>query len=128
MAKDRLLLSSCCGCFIYYAGSGSEYSTKCGAHCGSQRQLFSKRERISSNPRVLAPITSCFVCAQRNSIQQTLHLLDPSKRCVVPYGLCNKHVVPKHITATIFDERTLLLYFQQQQARQVPKKTRLLKK
>jgi hypothetical protein len=121
--KDRLLLSSCCGSFIYYGGSGNEYNThKCGIQCTNQRQLFGKRERTtaaaaksaasSNNAR---PMHHCFVCNQRNGIQQTIQLLDPRERAIVPYGLCSKHVLPHHISATIFDTEALLLYFRQQQ-------------
>ena len=112
VAKDRLLLSSCCGCFVYYAGTGTEYACKCGPQCALQRQLFSKRERTTAASRPLQQ-RACFVCAQRNGIQQTLRLLDPRQRCIVPYGLCCKHVVPHHISSKIFDKEALLLYFRQ---------------
>jgi hypothetical protein len=132
VAKERLLLSSCCGCFIYYSGLGTEYSCKCGAQCASQRQLFSKRERttLSSSARShqAAPQHTCFVCMQRNGIQQTLHLLDTRLRCIVPYGLCSKHVVPNHISATIFDKEALILYFRQHAAAVTNNTTGQLKK
>ena len=121
-----MLLSSCCGTFIYYGGSGNEYNAhKCGIQCTNQRQLFGKRERTtaaaaknaasSNNNNAARPTHNCFVCNQRNGIQQTIHLLDPRERAVVPYGLCSKHVLPHHISTTIFDTEALLLYFRQQQ-------------
>lgn len=122
VAKERLLLSSCCGCFIYYSGLGSEYACKCGPQCASHLQLFSKRERATlSSSRALQQSqpqqqNTCFVCTQRNGIQQTLHLLDTRLRCIVPYGLCSKHVVPHHISANIFDKEALMLYFRQHAA------------
>ena len=120
VAKDRLLLSSCCGCLIFYTGLGGEYTSKCGTHCASPRQLFSKRERTALSTTRAQPYhptqNSCFVCTQRNGIQQTLRLLDPRQRCIVPYGLCAKHIVPQHISATIFDKEALMLYFRQQAA------------
>lgn len=116
VAKDRLLLSSCCGSFVYYAGTGHEYARQCGAHCGSQRQLFSKRERSAAGAAPARP-AHCFVCNHRNGIQQTLQLLDPSQRAMVPYSLCGKHVVPQHIANTLYDQNTLLLYFRQRQQR-----------
>ena len=111
--REQLLLSSCCGSVIRY--SGIEYDgSVCGPHCASQRQLFGKKEKTSAD---VAVQKTCFICGQRCGVQQTLRLLDPRQRCIVPYGLCSKHVVPQHILGTIFDKETLLLYFQQRNAR-----------
>jgi len=120
---DSLLLSSCCGCFIYYSGSAFEYSTVCGQQCASERQLFRKRERVvvatgdrknAQGGRQAKMLLLCFICGQRNSIQQTLRLLDPVRRSIENYCLCSKHVVPRHISAKIYDKDALLLYFKQQ--------------
>ena len=108
--KEQLLLSSCCGNVIRY--SGTEYDgCKCGPHCASGRQLFGKKERVAAVAQTQPK--SCFICGQRCGVQQQLRLLDPRLRCIVPYGLCSKHVVPRHILGTILDKETLLLYFQQ---------------
>ena len=113
--KEQLLLSSCCGNVIRYSGTEPARphcaSGKCGPHCASGRQLFGKKERVAATA-ASAP-KSCFICGQRCGVQQQLRLLDPRLRCIVPYGLCSKHVVPRHILGTILDKETLLLYFQQ---------------
>jgi hypothetical protein len=109
-------LSSCCGNVIRY--SGIEYDgSKCGPHCASGKQLFGKKERTTAATTTTTVPKSCFICGQRCGVQQTLRLLDPRLRCIVPHGLCSKHVVPRHIVGTIFDKETLLLYFQQRQSK-----------
>jgi hypothetical protein len=114
--KEQLLLSSCCGNVIRY--SGIEYDgSKCGPHCASGKQLFGKKERTTAATTTTTVPKSCFICGQRCGVQQTLRLLDPRLRCIVPHGLCSKHVVPRHIVGTIFDKETLLLYFQQRQSK-----------
>jgi hypothetical protein len=80
-------------------------------------QLFGKKERTTSAMADASVQKSCFVCGQRCGVQQTLRLLDPRQRCILPYGLCSKHVVPRHIVGTIFDKETLLLYFQHRQTK-----------
>ena len=128
VAKEQLLLSSCCGSFIYYAGSGHEFATECGPQCGGARQLYRKRERTSStaaaparnnnNNAAAQPASAqpqvCLVCSQRggtSSIQQIVPLLDPRQRCMVHYALCGKHVVPQHILKRIYDRDELLRFF-----------------
>ena len=134
IADDTLLLSSCCGTFIHYAGSGYEFSTQCGVQCAGTRQLFRKRERtqqtkdhlqkpvltitskVSSAQSTIAKTTHssyCVVCNQRNAIQQTIQLLEPCKRAIYSHSLCSKHVLPQHILMQIRDTTALLRFFKQ---------------
>ena len=115
---EHLVLSCCCGSFVYYSGSGHEFSTRCGVQCTSSRQLYRKRER-SSRPNhqdsQAAPAT-CLVCSQRNAIQQSIQLLDVGSRSMVTYSLCSKHVVPQHIVRQLHDKDMILRFFQQRRA------------
>ena len=107
--KEQLILSACCGNVIRY--SGVEYDgCKCGPHCSAGRQLFGKKERTTAAST--STQKSCFICGQRCGAA-VLRLLDPHQRCIVPYALCSKHVVPQHIVGTIYDKEALLLYFHQ---------------
>jgi hypothetical protein len=45
VASDIIVLSSCCGTFIYYSGSGFEFNSKCGLQCVHSRQLHKKKEK-----------------------------------------------------------------------------------
>ena len=120
VAKEQLLLSSCCGSFIYYSGSGHEFSTECGQQCAGARQLYRKRERsLAPAAPVVAPPLVCLICGPRGggqthgSVQQVLPLLDPVLRRVAQHGLCGRHVVPQHILRRIYDRNELLRFFQQ---------------
>ena len=123
ISGDNLVLSACdCACFIYFTGSGHEFSTKCGPQCISARQLYKKRDRIAPLARTTATTTTtttaappsvCFICQQRNAIQQTLAFLHPPARAIVPYALCSKHTIPQHISQRIQDKSALLRFFQQ---------------
>jgi hypothetical protein len=106
--REQLLISTCCGAVIRYSGHGAACSC-CGPHCASAHQLFGKRDATT---RALPPRT-CFVCGQRcGAQQQTLQLLDVRQRCIQSYALCSKHTVPGHVSGSIYDTDTLLLYFQ----------------
>ena len=47
VASERIILSSCCGSFVYYSGSGFEYNTKCGVQCSQNLQFHKKKEKPS---------------------------------------------------------------------------------
>jgi hypothetical protein len=47
VASERVILSSCCGSFVYYSGSGFEYSTECGVQCCQNLQFHKKKEKPS---------------------------------------------------------------------------------
>lgn len=49
IGHDRVILSSCCGTFIHYGGSGFDFSTSCNIHCSHSRQLFKKKEKQLSS-------------------------------------------------------------------------------
>ena len=122
VAKEQLLLSSCCGSFIYYSGSGHEFSTECGQQCAGARQLYRKRERssVQAAPAAAPPLV-CLICGPRgggqtHSVQQVLPLLDPVLRRVAQHGLCGRHAVPQHILRRIYDKNELLRFFQQRPA------------
>jgi hypothetical protein len=51
IASDTILLSSCCGSFIYHFGSGFELKTKCGVQCIHKRLLHKKKEKNSSKQK-----------------------------------------------------------------------------
>ena len=120
VAGEHLLLSCCCGSFVYYGGTGHEFATACGPQCASARQLYRKRERPgrSSSSEASQPsqaLPSCLVCAQRNAIQQTVQLLDVVTRSMRTYALCSKHVVPQHIMRQLYDKDMILRFFLLQQ-------------
>ena len=123
IANDHLFLSLCCGSFVYYSGSGHEFSTTCGVQCAGAQQLYRKRERASSSSSSSSTsaattttgssggVPLCLVCRQRATIQQTVSLLDPVQRAMRAYPLCSKHVVPQHILRRIYDKDGLLRFF-----------------
>jgi hypothetical protein len=47
VANEKIILSSCCGSFVYYSGSGFEYSTRCGIQCSQNLQFHKKKEKPS---------------------------------------------------------------------------------
>jgi hypothetical protein len=51
IANDTILLSSCCGSFIYHFGSGFELKTRCGVQCIHKRLLHKKKEKNSSKQK-----------------------------------------------------------------------------
>jgi hypothetical protein len=109
IGSDVLLLSSCCGSFIHYTGSGREYVTACGPQCAHGLQLSKRRERKQrAAPPPLPQI--CCMCRQRNTVQ-TLQLLDVPTRSVLPYSVCSRHRVPAHIVKTLWDKTSLDLFF-----------------
>jgi hypothetical protein len=55
IGNDRVILSSCCGTFIHYGGSGFDFSTQCNIHCEHSRQLFKKKEKHLSSKLHLSP-------------------------------------------------------------------------
>ena len=112
IANEFLLLSSCCGTFIFYEGSGFEFVCQCGVQCAPKQQLFRKRERIASAPAARATAPSCLVCGARSGIAQTLPLLVPQRREVTLRALCAKHMVPHHIAAHAFTADDLHRFFQ----------------
>lgn len=48
IGNDNIILSSCCGTFIHYCGTGFDFCTTCGMQCLHNRQVFKKKERTSS--------------------------------------------------------------------------------
>jgi hypothetical protein len=122
IAGEYLLLSSCCGAFIFYKGAGCEFATACGEQCATGRQLFRKRERTSSAAAHGAGSSAptCLVCNARAGIAQTFPLLEPRKREMSLYAVCGKHTVPAHILAHAYTRDDLFRYFalraQQQRA------------
>jgi hypothetical protein len=110
IGNEFLLLSSCCGTFIFYEGSGFEFVCQCGVQCAPKQQLFRKRERIvAPTPRTLSP--ACLVCGARSGIAQTLPLLVPERREVTLRALCAKHMVPQHIAAHAYTADDLHRFF-----------------
>ena len=109
IGTDVLVLSSCCGSFIHYTGSGREFSMTCGAQCVHNVQLSKRRERKQrAHPH--GPPASCIMCRQRNTVQN-FHILDVARREVSPCSVCSRHRVPAHILKTIKDKRALELFF-----------------
>jgi hypothetical protein len=53
VASDIIVLSSCCGTFIYYSGSGFEFKQKCGLQCVHSRQLHKKKEKVPPSALLL---------------------------------------------------------------------------
>ena len=109
IGTDVLILSSCCGSFIHYTGSGREFSTTCGPQCVHSVQLSKRRER-KQRLHVHHPPTSCCMCRQRNTVQ-TFTLLDVATRTVVPCAVCSRHRVPAHVLKTTKDRAELDLFF-----------------
>ena len=119
IAGEYLLLSSCCGAFIFYKGAGCEFATECGEQCATGRQLFRKRERaLAASASASAP--ACLVCGARSGIAQTFALLEPSRREMVASAVCAKHPVPAHILAHAYTRDDLLRYFALQRAAMQP--------
>ena len=123
IAGEYLLLSSCCGAFIFYKGAGCELATACGEQCAAARQLFRKRERTSaSGGAALAhgAAPACLVCAARAGIAQTFALLEPPRREMALYAVCGKHTIPAHILEHAYTRDDIDRYFalraQQQRA------------
>jgi len=48
IGNDTIVLSSCCGQYIHYSGTGYEFATKCGVQCLPFRQLFRKKQRTAT--------------------------------------------------------------------------------
>lgn len=116
VGSDVLILSSCCGSFVHYTGSGHEFDGRCGPQCQSKMQLHKKRERRHKTQALLSSSlfpTSCLMCRQRNTVQ-SFSLLDVEKRSLIPCIMCTKHRVPSHILRNIQDRRGLDLYFRLQ--------------
>jgi hypothetical protein len=109
IGTDVLVLSSCCGSFIHYTGSGIEFSTTCGPQCVHNVHLSKRRER-KQRSHGHASSSSCCMCRQRNTVQ-TFNLLDVPTRSVLPYSVCSRHRVPAHILKTIKDRKALELFF-----------------
>jgi hypothetical protein len=114
VGTDVLLLSSCCGSFIHYMGSGHEFSTTCGPQCLQNMQLNKRRER-KQRAHASPPVPPCCMCRQRNTVQ-TFQLLDIPTRMVLPYSVCSRHRVPAHILKTIKDKQSLELFFKIQKS------------
>ena len=53
VASDIIVLSACCGTFIYYSGSGFEFNSKCGLQCVHSRQLHKKKEKVAPSALLL---------------------------------------------------------------------------
>ena len=112
IAGEYLLLSSCCGAFIFYKGAGCEFATACGEQCATGRQLFRKRERTSQQHAASgSPPPTCLVCTARAGIAQTFSLLEPRTRQMTTYAVCAKHTVPAHILEHAFTRDDLHRYF-----------------
>ena len=110
IGTDVLVLSSCCGSFIHYKGTGHEFSVVCGVQCVNHVQLSRRGARKQrSQPHITPP--SCIMCRQRNTVQN-FQLLDIHTRRVVPYFVCSRHRVPAHILKHIKDKKTLDLFYQ----------------
>ena len=109
IGTDVLILSSCCGTFIHYTGSGQEFSTVCGPQCLHTLQLNKRRER-KQRPHPAPALLPCCMCRQRNTVQ-TFQLLDIATRTVQPYSVCARHRVPAHILKTVRDKKALELFF-----------------
>jgi hypothetical protein len=58
VAGERVILSSCCGSFVYYSGSGFEYSTECGVQCCQNLQFHKKKEKPSQAQQSSAASTA----------------------------------------------------------------------
>ena len=102
IASEYLLLSSCCGTFIFYQGSGFEFVCQCGVQCAPQQQLFRKRERIAAPSSRGLSSQTCLICGSRSSISQTVSLLNPHRREMELRSLCSKHMAPAHILEHAF--------------------------
>ena len=114
IGSDVLILSSCCGSFIHYSGTGKEFSTVCGAQCLHNVLLTKRGERKQwAHPHI--PPLPCIMCRQRNTVQ-TFHLLDVDTRTVIPSSVCSRHRVPAHVLKTIKDKKALELFFKIQKA------------
>jgi hypothetical protein len=119
VVNEFLLLSSCCGMFIFYHGSGFEFMDTCGIQCASSHQLFRKRERNTTtvatttmaSSTTASACCSCLICGVRASITQTFRLLDPPRREMRPYAMCSKHMVPAHILSHAYTREDLFRYF-----------------
>ena len=116
IAGEHLLLSSCCGTFIFYHGTGFEFVTACGPQCVPQHQLFRKRDRTmaASSPSVVAtPASSsaCLICGVRASIAQSFSLLEPRRREMVSCVTCAKHMVPAHILKHAYTRDDVFRFF-----------------
>ena len=51
IGNDIVILSSCCGQYIHYGGTGHEFSAVCGVQCLPFRQLFRKKQRSAGVPQ-----------------------------------------------------------------------------
>ena len=45
IANDKILLSSCCGKYIFYTGSGYEFCTTCGKQCDYHCHFFRRKQK-----------------------------------------------------------------------------------
>ena len=114
IGTDVLILSSCCGTFVHYTGSGREFSTTCGPQCLHSTQLNKRRERKQRVPPSPPPLPCC-MCRQRNTVQ-TFQILDVATRSVQSCSVCARHRVPAHILKNIRDKQALELFFKIQKA------------
>ena len=126
VANETLFLSACCGSFVYYNGSGHEFSTTCGPQCAPERQLYRKRERLplsssssssSSNANtnnnnnnkaqlIPSPISSAVVTPARAQQKQQL----PAPLPLLCLICRQRHSIQQHVRLLDVPSRTMITY------------------
>jgi hypothetical protein len=127
IGDQKLFLSLCCASFIYYRGTGHEFSTECGPQCARDNQFSKGRGATTASASSALSIppkrgsaqtgggvgggalpSLCFVCKQKN-ITHSFQLLHAPTRAIRQYHLCSKHNLNIEIVKQLDDEYDLIL-------------------
>jgi hypothetical protein len=103
IGNDNIIMSSCCGIFIHYGGTGHDFSTTCGVQCSHHRHVFKKKERASSLQKLSQKkIISTSAMSYSDFKQRTC------KYACKPQKIKNEYVDTKPITCELCTQKNIV--------------------